>query len=138
MSDRTYGRPERPVEPYSWNPERMSEEMLEDWYGYIRALEDYTEHLEAMAGLDGKAKAASEPPKKEKLYEICYHETLGKTIYVKAENDDDARTKAEAYFQKNPLNYDDYIDSSMELLEIDQKTSGIEDWEITITEDERC
>lgn len=138
MSNKSYGRPERPVDPYSWNPERMSEEMLEDWYGYIRALEDYTEYLEAMAGLDGKAKAASEPPKKAKLYEICYHEILGKTIYVKAGNDDEARTKAEAYFQKNPLSYDDYIDSSMETLEIDQKTSGIEDWEITITEDERC
>lgn len=124
------GRPERPVEPYSWNPERMSEEMLEDWYGYIRALEDYTEYLEAKAGLDGKAKAAPEPPKKEKLYEICYHETLGKTIHVKAENDDDARTKAEAYFCSNPLSYDDYIDSSMEIDEIDQKGNGIEDEEI--------
>ena len=55
MSNKSYERPERPVEPYSWNPERMSEEMLEDWYGYIRALEDYTEYLEAMARLDGKA-----------------------------------------------------------------------------------
>lgn len=138
MSNKSYGRPERPVEPYSWNPERMSEEMLEDWYGYIRALEDYTEYLEAMARLDGKAEAAPEPPKKEKLYEICYHEILGKTIYIRAKDQDEAKRKAESHFNLNPLNYDDYIDSSMEALEIDQKTSGIKDWEITDTEDERC
>lgn len=131
-------RPERPVEPYSWNPENVSEEMLDEWHEYVKALENYTEHLEAIALLDGKAKAAPEPPKKEKLYEVCYHETLGKTLYIRAGNEEEAKRKAEAYFEDYPLTYDDYVDWSMEAQEIDQKTSGIEDWEITITEDERC
>lgn len=128
-------RPERPVEPYSWNPENMNEKMLNEWYDYIRELEDYTEHLEAMAGLDEKRKTVPEPPKKEKLYEICYHEILGKTIYIRAKNQDEAKRKAESHFNLNPLNYDDYIDSSMEIREIDQKKSGIKDWEITDEED---
>lgn len=123
-------RPERPVEPYSWNPENMNEEMLDEWYGYIRALEDYTEQLEAMARLDEEINAAPELPKKEKLYEICYHETLGKTLYIRASNEEEAKRKAEAYFVDNPLTYDDYVDWSMETREIDQKTSGIEDWEV--------
>ena len=127
MSDKSYGRPERPVEPYSWNPERMSEEMLEDWYGYIKALEDYTEYLEAMAGKDGKNE--TEPPVEKKIYEICYHEVLGRTIYIRAENEDEAKEKAESYFENNPLSYDDYIDSSMEAGVTLPRS--VEDWEIT-------
>lgn len=123
-------RPERPVEPYSWNPENMNEEMLDEWYGYIRALEDYTEQLEAMARLDEEIKAEPEPPKKEKLYEVCYHETLGKTLYIRAGNEEEAKRKAEAYFEDHPLSYEDYVDWSMETRGIDQKTSGVEDWEV--------
>ena len=128
-------RPERPVDPYSWNLENMNEKMLEDWCGYIRALEDYTEHLEAKAELNGKIKAAPESPKQEKLYEVCYHETLGKTLYIRAGNEEEAKRKAEAYFEEYPLTYDDYADWSMEAKEIDQKTSGIDEWEIIDTDD---
>lgn len=122
-------RPERPVEPYNWDPENVNEEMLAEWHDYIRALEDYTEHLEAMTGVR-KAEAMPAPPKKEKLYEVCYHETLGKTLYIRASNEEEAKRKAEAHFDDYPLSYDDYVDWSMETREIDQKTSGIEDWEI--------
>lgn len=128
-------RPERPAEPYSWKPEFVNEEMLDEWYGYIRALEDYTEHLEAISRRDEEIKAAPEPPKQEKLYEVCYHETLGKTLYIRASSEEEAKRKAEAYFEDYPLTYDDYVDWSMEAQEIDQKTSGIKDWEIIDTED---
>lgn len=121
------GKPKRPVEPYSWNPEQMSEEMLEDWYGYIRALEGYTEYLEAMTGKDRKDE--TEPPREEKIFEICYHEVLGRTIYIRAEDRDEAKEKAESYFENNPLSYDDYIDSSMETNET--LPGSVEDWEVT-------
>ena len=127
-------RPERPVEPYNWNPENMNEKMLDEWHDYIRALEDYTEHLEAMTGVR-KAEAMPALSKKEKLYEVCYHETLGKTLYIRAGNEEEAKRKAEAYFEDYPLTYDDYLDWSMEAQEIDQKKSGIEDWEILDTDD---
>lgn len=117
-------RPERPIEPYAWNKDHMDEAMLETWREYICQLEEYADHLEKRTG------TAQASPENEKLFEVCFHEVLGQTIYVRAKDRDEARTKAEAYFCSNPLSYDDYIDSSMEIDEIDQKENGIEDEEV--------
>ena len=118
-------RPERPVEPYSWDKDHLHETMLEEWYEYVCQLEEYADRLET------NAKAAQPKAEKEKLFSICYHEVLGRTIYVRAKDRDEARTKAERHFDDDPLTpWDDYIDSSMEIDEIDQKGNGIEDEEI--------
>lgn len=117
-------RPERPVEPYAWDKEHMDEAMLEGWHEYVCQLEEYADLLEKKTG------TAQASPEKEKLFEVCYHEVLGQTIYVRAKDRNEARTKTEAYFCSNPLSYDDYIDSSMEIHEVGQKENGIGDEEV--------
>ena len=64
----------------------------------------------------------------KKCYEICYHEVLGRTIYVMADNAEEARVKAEDHFMDNPLTYDDYVDSSTDCGETDP--NNLEPWEI--------
>lgn len=40
-------RPERPVEPYSWNIEHFDNELLNEWKDYIYELEEYVDELES-------------------------------------------------------------------------------------------
>ena len=63
-----------------------------------------------------------------KCYEICYHEILGRTVYVMADDAEEARVKAEDHFMDNPLTYDDFVDSSTDTDEVNPK--DIEPWEI--------
>ncbi len=64
----------------------------------------------------------------KKCYEICYHEVLGRTIYMMADNTEEARQKAEDHFMDNPLTYDDFVDSSTDCGETDP--NNLEPWEI--------
>lgn len=56
-----------------------------------------------------------------KCYEICYHEIHGRTIYVNAENREDAEIAAHKYFAENPLIPDDYLESTMDAGETDPR-----------------
>lgn len=53
-----------------------------------------------------------------KCFEICYHEVLGRTVYVMADNAEEARVRAEDHFMDNPLTYDDFVDSSTDTDEV--------------------
>ena len=124
-------KPIRPAEPYHWDKEHMNNDMFADWQAYVNELENYAKGLEAIIKLDSEMWAEKEDKKEEKLFSICYHEILGKTIYVRAKSREEAMSKATSYFDSNPLNYDDFLDSSMGCDEVDPRMSNVDDWEIT-------
>ena len=97
----------RPAEPYQWNSEHMSDDLMAEWKDYIEKLEDYVSSLEQP---ENPASSKEEP---ERVWGVFYRETLAKTIYVKAKNREEAENKAEKYFGDNPLDYDNYIGTNI-------------------------
>ena len=96
----------RPAEPYQWNSEHMSDDLMTEWKDYIEKLEDYVSSLE-------QAESPAPEEEAEKVWGVFYRETLAKTIYVRAKNREEAEKKAEKYFGDNPLNYDEYIGNNI-------------------------
>ena len=97
-------KPVRPAEPYLWDKEHITDELLLQWKDYIEELEDYvTSHLQP-------EKTVEKTEDEEIVWGIFYRESFAKTIYVKAPYEDDARAKAEKYFKKHPLSSKDFND----------------------------
>ena len=107
MGNRKITKPERPVEPYSWNSEHMSDDLMTEWKDYIEKLEDYVSSLEQP---ENPASPKEEP---EKVWGVFYRETWAKTIYVRAKNREEAEKKAEKYFDDNPLGFANYIGNNI-------------------------
>lgn len=106
MGNRKITKPERPVEPYSWNSEHMSDDLMAEWKDYIEKLEDYVSSLEQPENPAPEEEA-------ERVWGVFYRETWAKTIYVRAKNREEAEKKAEKYFGDNPLGFANYIGNNI-------------------------
>lgn len=118
MSFKDFIERNRPAEPYLWDREHMDDGLLARWHEYVEALEAYAKGLDEKEMADDEV-TVKDAGRRKRLYEVCYHETLGRTVYIRAEDDEDLRNRAHRYFNLNPLSYDEFLDYSMDFRPLD-------------------
>ena len=62
-----------------------------------------------------------------KVFEVKRTETLGRMVYVKAEDRDEALEIADRWFSMFPLDFDDYEDTDTEVLGVSDDESRYDD-----------